>query len=329
VSSGNYPAVTATTDANTDRTAMWTIELRKSTSTDVAPTARFTSSCVGLSCSFDGSGSSDSDGNVVGYAWDFGDSHSGTGVSPTHAYGNAGTYTVSLTVTDDGGLTDTVTHTVLVSSGAGIAFVQANNAGGGNTTTKSVNVPGTASAGNTALLFLTQTTAASWSGPSGVTGWTSVGTYANGSLTTTVWSKALVAGDPGSAVKFTSATASHASLEVAVYSGVAASNPIARTANALDTSASSHTAPAINAAAGDWVVSFWGDRSATTRSWTVPSSVAQRDASTDVASGGLTVQAVVADSGGSVSSGNYPAVTATTDANTDRTAMWTIELKAA
>jgi PKD repeat protein len=296
---------------------------------DVAPTARFTSSCVGLSCSFDGSGSSDSDGNVVGYAWDFGDSHSGTGVSPTHAYGNAGTYTVSLTVTDDGGLTDTVTHTVLVSSGAGIAFVQANNAGGGNTTTKSVNVPGTASAGNTALLFLTQTTAASWSGPSGVTGWTSVGTYANGSLTTTVWSKALVAGDPGSAVKFTSATASHASLEVAVYSGVDASNPIARTANALDTSASSHTAPAINAAAGDWVVSFWGDRSATTRSWTVPSSVAQRDASTDVASGGLTVQAVVADSGGSVSSGNYPAVTATTDANTDRTAMWTIELKAA
>ncbi|MDP2496665.1 MAG: PKD domain-containing protein, partial [Candidatus Palauibacterales bacterium] len=38
-----------------------------------APTADFTSSCTDLSCSFDGSGSSDSDGSIATYEWDFGD----------------------------------------------------------------------------------------------------------------------------------------------------------------------------------------------------------------------------------------------------------------
>jgi PKD repeat protein len=63
---------------------------------------------------FDGSGSSDPDGTIVSYAWDFGDSGTGTGVSPTHTYAAAGTYTVSLTVTDDGGLTDTATTTATI-----------------------------------------------------------------------------------------------------------------------------------------------------------------------------------------------------------------------
>ncbi len=61
--------------------------------------------------SFDGTGSSDGDGTIVSYAWDFGDTGTGTGASPTHTYATAGLYTVSLTVTDDGGLTDTATTT--------------------------------------------------------------------------------------------------------------------------------------------------------------------------------------------------------------------------
>ena len=73
---------------------------------NVAPTASFTSSCVGGDCPFNSSASSDTDGTIVGRAWDWGDSTPpGTGITPSHTYADLGTYTVTLTVTDDGGAT--------------------------------------------------------------------------------------------------------------------------------------------------------------------------------------------------------------------------------
>ncbi|MCY0904971.1 LamG-like jellyroll fold domain-containing protein [Arthrobacter sp. H14-L1] len=81
------------------------------------PVAAFASSSVNLVASFDGSGSSDPDGSVVSYGWDFGDgSVAGTGVSPSHTYAAAGTYSVKLVVTDDKGATNAVTHGVTVSA---------------------------------------------------------------------------------------------------------------------------------------------------------------------------------------------------------------------
>ncbi len=58
---------------------------------------------VGQSVNFDGSGSSDTDGSIVSYAWDFDDGSTGAGISISHTYSAAGTYTVTLTVTDNGG----------------------------------------------------------------------------------------------------------------------------------------------------------------------------------------------------------------------------------
>jgi serine protease len=66
---------------------------------DSPPTASFTYSCDGLTCRFDGSGSADAVG-IVAYEWSFGDGFSGSGVITDHAYMAAGTYTVTLTVTD-------------------------------------------------------------------------------------------------------------------------------------------------------------------------------------------------------------------------------------
>ncbi|MEP1095755.1 MAG: PKD domain-containing protein [Cyclobacteriaceae bacterium] len=53
---------------------------------------------------FDGSESTDADGTIVSYEWDFGDGSSGSGATTSHTYTSAGNYTASLTVTDDGGL---------------------------------------------------------------------------------------------------------------------------------------------------------------------------------------------------------------------------------
>jgi PKD repeat protein len=71
-----------------------------------------------LSVSLDGSGSSDPDGSVSSYSWDFGDGGKSADVKPSHTFAAAGTYTVTLTVTDNQGATGTVTHQVAVTAPA-------------------------------------------------------------------------------------------------------------------------------------------------------------------------------------------------------------------
>ena len=63
---------------------------------------------------FNGSGSSDPDGTIVAYDWDFGDDSTGTGPTPTHTYTTDGTYNVTLTVTDDMGASDSITRTATI-----------------------------------------------------------------------------------------------------------------------------------------------------------------------------------------------------------------------
>ncbi|MFO7764292.1 MAG: S8 family serine peptidase, partial [Wenzhouxiangellaceae bacterium] len=83
--------------------------------TNAEPTASFTFSCTDLSCNFDGSASSDSDGTIASYAWDFGDGTTATGATASHTYDGDGSYTVTLTVTDDAGATGSDSSVVTVS----------------------------------------------------------------------------------------------------------------------------------------------------------------------------------------------------------------------
>jgi PKD repeat protein len=71
----------------------------------------------GVPIQFDGSGSSDPDGTVDSYSWDFGDGTIETGATPSHAYVSAGTFTVTLTVADNLGATSTCETTATVTGG--------------------------------------------------------------------------------------------------------------------------------------------------------------------------------------------------------------------
>jgi PKD repeat protein len=66
-----------------------------------------------LAVNFDGSASTDPDGTLASYVWDFGDGTSAAGITASHTYNTPGTYTARLTVTDDRGATATATLTVL------------------------------------------------------------------------------------------------------------------------------------------------------------------------------------------------------------------------
>ncbi|GAG58968.1 unnamed protein product, partial [marine sediment metagenome] len=70
---------------------------------------------------FDGSASSDSDGDIIEYIWDFGDDSTGSEVAPIHTYAEAGTYTVTLTVVDDSGTSSDAVSTTAVITDAVIS----------------------------------------------------------------------------------------------------------------------------------------------------------------------------------------------------------------
>jgi subtilisin family serine protease len=81
------------------------------------PTAAFVHACSPffgflLICDFDGSPSSDPDGTIVSYAWNFGDGTTGSGQAVSKLYFGLGPFNVTLTVTDSQGLTDSVTNPV-------------------------------------------------------------------------------------------------------------------------------------------------------------------------------------------------------------------------
>ncbi len=83
---------------------------------NIAPTASFTATPAGLTAGLNASASSDPDGTIVSYAWDFGDGTTGTGATTSHPYAAANTYNVTLTVTDDDGATGTSTQQVTVTA---------------------------------------------------------------------------------------------------------------------------------------------------------------------------------------------------------------------
>ena len=95
--------------------------------TNNAPNADFSFSTSLLEASFTDL-SSDSDGSIASWDWNFGDGNNSTSQNPIHTYLFSGTYSVMLTVMDNEGATNSVSNNVTVSDGSG-----------GSTTTVSVD----------------------------------------------------------------------------------------------------------------------------------------------------------------------------------------------
>jgi len=126
--------LTVTDDAGAAGVGYQSIEVLGSVVSDNnAPTARFTATPTSgnapLAVQFDASLSSDADGSIELYSWDFGDNSTGSGEVLSHTYTAVGTtnYTVRLTVTDNQGATASTT-TVITAIVPGVVATDAPTA---------------------------------------------------------------------------------------------------------------------------------------------------------------------------------------------------------
>jgi PKD repeat protein len=108
-------SVRLTVTDNEGATSVTTQSVLVGAPANLPPTAAFTSSCTDLTCTFTDL-SSDRDGTVVGFHWDFGNGAVAETRNPTHAFGSPGTYVVALTAVDDNGGTGSFSRPVTVTA---------------------------------------------------------------------------------------------------------------------------------------------------------------------------------------------------------------------
>ena len=277
-----------------------------------APTAAFRATCAALTCEFDGSDSTDPEGEALSFGWDFGDdSARGTEPVTTHTYAAGGTHTVRLTVTDARGGQATSEQVVAPTAIASpVEFVAAAHTEG-NRRAHAVRVPEAARVGDRLLLFFAaNSTNPTYTGPDG---WTELESREGTGIAGRVYTRIATPSDAGSNVAVTSSAYAKDSVSLAVYRGIDAGTP--PTASLVQNSArQEHSTPNLEVpAGGGWLVSHWAEKSSTATAWQLPAGQSRRATSSTDASSGR-VLSVLADSGGTVPAGPQGGLVATADA---------------
>ena len=294
-----------------------------------APTARITNpSCTNLTCTANGSTSSDPDGDSLSYDWNWGDGTAhGTTANPIHTYGSAGARTVTLTVNDGQGHVSTATTTVNPSTApaAATSFVGAESSQG-NRRNHSTSVPSGTQVGDTLVaFFVANTTNPTYDGP---TGWTLVETQNGSGVVGRAWTRTATAADLGSRVTVTSSSYAKSDLTVAAYRGVDAGAPITASAARTDNSSgAAHASPTVTAPdSNGWLVTYWADKANDTTGWAAPAGQQVREAPT-TSTGSGHVTPLLVDSNGPVAAGTAGGLTATANATSSRGVSFSVLLR--
>ena len=314
---GRY-SVTLTVKDNRGATASSTATVKAG---NLPPTAAFTATCTQLSCSFDGSGSDDTDGSITSYAWDFGDGSQGDGDTVQKTFSQAGTYTVTLSVTDDLSATSSTSKNITVVNQA-VSFVgSAEVNGNSNLRVRSIDVPSNVEAGDVLMLMAsTNSASTTYSDPAG---WTRVESVTTSAMSSVFWVKDATAGDAGQSIDIATSAYVRSAVTLSAYRGGVVSLPGGFAAAGETTSTTDHTTPALNVLEqGAWVVSYWADKSASTTSWSAPAGQQVRSTGGGTGSGHLSW--LLTDSGGPVTVGAVGGLTATADSAVRNAVMATI-----
>jgi PKD repeat protein len=282
--------------------------------------ATFSVSCDGLACDVDGSDSTDPTGAVKSYAWTFGDGATATGATASHTYPSTGRFTVRLTVTGGDGTTAHSEQTVSVATTVSSVRFVGQAGSNANTRSHQVTIPANVAAGDRLLLLSTvNTTTPTASAPSGVGGWSSVGTKSGSSMVTRVWQKEASATDAGSTVTVAMSDYAKGDLTVVAYRGP---DPVLRSfASAAETtSRTTHTTPTVQGVDGAWLVSYWADKTSATTKWTAPAGQTTRR--TSYGAGNGRISALLTDGAAPAGTGTKGGLVATADAPSAQATMW-------
>ncbi len=294
-----------------------------------APVARMSASCDGVTCTYSASGSSDSDGTVASWSWDFGDGATGSGTTVVHTYAGQGSHAVTLRVSDDDAATDRQVR--LVGTGPVVAdevsFVGSSRSTPLNATrTFTATVPIEVVAGDALL--------AVWSGSGdgdlpAPAGWSRVGRTTGGTNATTVWQRVADGTEAGAPVSVDTPTYMRGVLGVLAYRGTDLTDPVMAVQGAGVSARTSRlqTPTVISGREGGWRVSAWSAKTSADLTITGPAGEVERVR--HVGSGTGNVSLLVSDSAGPVATGAQGGLTADLAPATNKATAWTILLRPA
>ena len=240
--------------------------------------------------------------------------------SPITTSPRTGAYPVKLTVTDPGGHSGAVTQQITVSNSAGAVSFRAAASSNINTIAPKVTIPQAVLAGDSLLLLASTNRDGTLSTPSG---WTLLGTQSDSpDIKSWVFTRMAPPGAAGSTVSMTEDANSKTSLTLLAYSGAGAITTTASTSETDIVKQTAHRSPAVSVAAGgSLVISSWVDKSGTDHGWTLPPSVALRNAS---AGSGLGALSAATGDSGPVSAGTWPGLTSASGVASVKEVSWSI-----